>query len=83
VLGNSGRVKLSPHVVDADADGYPVRIKGNYITVKTIEKVAACVTSDAGVSHAEGVVGVSCYEKVFDLADVAVAEVIEAIEKAE
>lgn len=37
LIGEGGGVELTPHVIDADTDGYPIGIKVNAVAVKALQ----------------------------------------------
>ena len=47
LLGKGGGVKLSPNVIDADADGDPIGVECETVPLGTCEKVTAVIARDA------------------------------------
>ena len=49
LIGERRRIKLPPHIIDADADRHPLRVQGKHVALIARKQVFRRIAADAGV----------------------------------
>ena len=76
IVGHGGRVKLTPDIVDTDADGNPLRMQVDDIAVESCLQIAAGVAGNAGVGHTQEGFGIRNRKEIFNDTNIAVAQIV-------
>ena len=76
LIGERRRIKLPPHIIDADADRHPLRVQGKHVALIARKQVFRRIAADAGVRKTNAQLRVSRRHKALDDARIAVTHVV-------